>query len=133
MDASLFSHSSDSYDSTMFSYSMGPLGSLKPGLLGIAPLIPGIAHMKGAESLTPRQQTTTSNCSNHTDLVQEPSDRDRAECKASLYQQLATIEQALLNRAPVHISQLLALFTDKQVSFCPFVDFVCCVDNVFYC
>lgn len=130
MDASLFSHSSESYE-PIFPYSMGTLGNsslgtLKPGLLGIAPLIPGITHMKGQtmtlESLTPRQHTAASNSSNHSDLSQshDSADKDK-DYKPSLYQQLAAIEQSLVNKTPVHISQLLALFTDKQVSTLLFV------------
>lgn len=153
MDAAIFPHSSDTYNATgMFSFAMTTStsvgGALKPGLLGIAPNIPTLAHLNQVcrttqptaaanppDPLTPpyQQSTGVSSSSNHSDLSAHESpppapasaDKDKSEHKnssnnsatATLFQQLAAIEQSFANKTPVHISNLLSLCADKQVLF----------------
>lgn len=104
MDASIFSHT-ETYD--MYQYGMSSsMTVLKPGLLGMAPMIPALGQLKPVvESLTPH--------SGPNETAEE--DKDKKEFKPNLFQQLAVIEQAFVNKNPVHISQLLGLFSDKQV------------------
>lgn len=139
MDAAIFSHSSETYNVTsMFSFAMSSSGNLKPGLLGIAPNIPTLAHLNqvcrvqssNIDTLTPPYQplvaggggggACVSNSPNQSDLSSQTQSRDSPEKekldnKTTLYQQLSTIEQSFVNKTPVHISHLLALGADKQV------------------
>lgn len=136
MDAAIFPHSSDTYNSTsMFSFALASTGNLKPGLLGIAPNIPTLAHLNqvcrvqavnntNTETLTPPYQPSAgvSNSPNNQsdDFSSQTQSRDspnkeKPDAKATLYQQLSIIEQSFVNKTPVHISHLLALGVDKQV------------------
>lgn len=82
-----------------------PSSSLKPGLLGIPSSIPSLNPSRPYSTLL-------------SDLSQDTPDKSEKEtAKQNLYQQLSAIEQLFITKTPVHISQLLSLFSEKQVRF----------------
>lgn len=83
---------------------MSSTSNIKPGLLGIAPNIPNLNPSRPYSTLL-------------NDIPQESNDKTEKEQKQNLYQQLSAIEQLFVTKTPVHISQLLSLFSEKQVRF----------------
>lgn len=81
----------EAYDAAVLSYALATAGKLKPGLLGIAPNIAGPQDV----SLTPPHPV-------------EP---------AGILNSLSNVDQALANKIPIPLPQLIELCSHKQVSW----------------
>lgn len=104
----------EAYDAAVLSYALATAASkIKPGLLGIAPNLPARITTTTAtttaseESLTPPSKETETSGGGSSN----PADSDS---RNYLYQLLYNLEQNVINKTTVQLSQLMEICSAKQ-------------------
>ncbi|RZB40879.1 cyclin-dependent kinase 12, partial [Asbolus verrucosus] len=89
----------EAYDAAVLSYALATAATkIKPGLLGIAPILP--PRIPDNESLTPP--------------ARHDSSQDTDDNRNYLYQLLCTVEQQIINKTAVQLPQLMEICSTKQ-------------------